>query len=263
MIQLADGNLSSFLRHLATTAPGGSYLEDERYLLFAGGHEYPGTYTNGVIRKSSAITPAELLARADAFFGDLGRRYMTWVRAHADLDLEREVRRRGYWLRPPDAGTAGIATERRLAPLPPPAPGTHVEIRRADDEASLHAYRDVIARGYQLAEAPGDMLETVLFSIDSLRVPEVTAFVAYRDEQPIGGSMAYVTGDVAGLQWLATVPEARGTGVGKRLFWAATDAAFDQGARCVTGQASAMGTPIWVAMGFSVVTRYRRYLSSG
>jgi hypothetical protein len=259
MRESSDRCLAAYLRHLAVTATGGRWLHDDRFLLFAGGHNYPGTYTNGAIRTSPMVTPAELLATADEFFGEIGRPYMVWVRDHADADLEASLRRRGCWLRPPEAGNPGIAHD---AALPPEPIAPEVEVRVADNDEDFLAYRRVIAHGYQLPDADDDLIETVLFSLASLQVPESKTVIATYRGKPVAGCMSFMVGDEAGLQWAATLPETRGKGLGlgRLVFERACNLSFEAGARCVSALASAQGVPIWTAMGFRVITHYRRYL---
>src|SRR6266480_7064350 len=92
LTEASDRSLAEFLAHVARTSSGGAVRQDDGMLLFAGGHNYPGAYTNGVMRLSADVAPARLLARADDFFGPLRRGYVVWVRDHADGDLKDVVR---------------------------------------------------------------------------------------------------------------------------------------------------------------------------
>lgn len=212
-----------------------------------------------MIRSGAAtLSGAELLDLAGGFFKGRRRGFVLWVRDHADADLDGYARSAGLWPRPPVDGNPGIAIDHRLPDRPIPA---DVELRRVVDETDRRDYLKVVAAGYNIGDVPVEMAETVLFSLASLAVPEVAAFVAYRDGQPLSACMAYVSDGSAGLQWCATLPAARGAGLGKTTFAAACNAGFAMGAECATGQGSELGTPIWVRMGFQVVTRYRRYLA--
>src|SRR5258708_2257620 len=79
-------DLCAYVAHLAVNAPDGSYDESAGVLTFAGGPAYPGTYTNGVIRKGDDANADTVLERARAFFRPLRRGYAIWVRDHADSD---------------------------------------------------------------------------------------------------------------------------------------------------------------------------------
>ena len=258
-----DANLCTYLAHLAATAQGGSFDTTDGVLTFAGGHAYPGTYTNGVTRISNDADAATVLARAESFFRPLRRGYAVWIRDHADHDLEQLAQDAGMFQRPPLEGNPAIAYQgpRFAVPnLSGRGPG-EVSIRRVDDDASRAAYLDGVLAGYGVAGLPPELADRVIFRKASLDDPRVAAFVAYIDESPQSGCMAFLDGDTAGMQWGATRPDARGRGLGKATFIAAANAAIDDGATLLTGQASQMGVPLWVSLGCEVVTHYRRYLA--
>ncbi len=254
-------NQAAFLRHLATNAAGGQVVEDERYLLFAGGHDYPGPYTNGAIRKTSAISPAEIFARADAFFGSLGRQYVIWVRSQGEADLGAEALRRGLWPRPPVGGNECIC---RLDPLEPAPALPGFRIRRAETDEELGAYIALVARSYGLDGGDPAVLEAVLFSRASLRAEEIGVFLG--QDGPGGGDVAgfcvYVAHECAGLQWLVTDPAVRGRGFGREIMRHGMAWSFERGVRSAWGVASQQGAPIWRGMGFEVPVRYQRYLAT-
>jgi GNAT superfamily N-acetyltransferase len=257
LLQHADRNLTSYLKHLADTATGGLSQDEPGFLLFAGTHAYPGTYTNGAIAKGTGVPAAELLARADDFFGRLGRSYVLWVRDHADSDLDTEARRRGLWLRPPASGNPCVVLQ-HPPELVPPAPG--VSVRRIETEEDRQAYLSLVARSYQLDEAPVGLVESVLFSLASLRGERVMSYLALRGEAPVAGCMVYLADGAAGLQWVVTDPSERGKGHARAASTALLIAAFERGSDSVIGQSSQLGLPLWLRMGFRVTTHYRRYV---
>jgi len=66
---------------------------------------------------------------------------------------------------------------------------------------------------------------------------------------------------VGGVYWVGTVPAARRRGAADAVTRHVTRAAFEQGARMVTLQASAAGEPVYRRMGYREVGRYARFLS--
>lgn len=255
-----DANLVAYLRHVAITADGGAVAERQGTLLFAGGHNHPGPYTNGVIRTGTASPPATaVLAAGEAFFGPRRRGYAVWVRGDADADLEAAARSAGLWQRPPLEGNPGIAIDRPPAEAPSP-PG--VEIARVHSDTGCQDYLRVVAASYGVDDAGLAIAEQIFFSLASLDAPQVAVFVAYRDGAPVAGAMVYVAAGAAGLYWGVTVPAERGRGLGRAICRSVVEAGFAMGARCAVAQSSAVGTPIWVRMGFEVVTHYRRYLAA-
>src|SRR5260221_9363984 len=154
ILERGDANLCAYLRHLAANAPDGSYDESAGVLTFAGGHAYPGTYTNGVIRKGDDTNADTVLERARAFFRPLRRGYAIWVRDHADSDLEVLVRQAGLFHRPPLEGNPRIAYSRGRLPVPDLGPD--VIMRRADDDTTRRHYLECFVAGYGIGGLPFD-----------------------------------------------------------------------------------------------------------
>jgi len=263
VLDACDRNLASYLEFLASTSAGGRVERGDGYLCFAGAHEYPGTYTNGVIRTddaSGARTPAELLARADAFFGSLGRSYVVWVRTHHDADLDLELQRRRLFVRPPAEGSEAVVLERHEVEPDPTPDG--VLVSEADDDEQLREFLLLVASCYSMPEAEVAMAEGVLFSVESLRHPDNHVYLA-RDQETgalLGGVTVYVSGQVGYLAWAVTDPLARGRGIGRFLFRHAAREAFAFDASFAWGVASQVGAPLWRSIGFETVSRYKRYV---
>jgi GNAT superfamily N-acetyltransferase len=258
MVRRGHANQVAYFRHLTMRATGGVVEEDERYLLFAGAHAQPGTFTNGVIRKTPGIGASELMARADVFFGSLNRQYILWSRADVDHDLDAEAGRRGLWVRPPENGNACIVLGHTLPPLTVP---TGYRIARAESEDELADYLALVARNWELAGAGQELAEALLFSIASLRAPEVAVLAAYdEDGRMCAGISGFLAEGCLGVEWGATDLSARGHGLARCLMQRMCDWGFRAGAECAWGVASQQGTPVWVRMGFTVATRFRRYL---
>lgn len=256
-----DENLADYLAHCARTAIGGIVEETSSDLLFAGGHSYPGSFSNGAIRRGLGADvgdPAELADRAADFFARVRRPYLFWIRDHLDADLAGVLLERGFTVREPVDGLSGVAVDVR----PDVREVPHgCDLRRVDDEAGFLDYLDVIAAVWQLGDAPRSVMEAVLFSLNSLRTEQMGVFVLYERGRAVSASANYVSGGCGGMQWTGTLKEALGRGFGQLVCAAAWNFAFDKGQDLVVGQASAIGTPVWHKMGFRTVTRYRRFLS--
>jgi GNAT superfamily N-acetyltransferase len=81
---------------------------------------------------------------------------------------------------------------------------------------------------------------------------EIAAVVSTADHAGVGGRDC-------GLYFGATVPSARGRGLGTRLLAAAMVEARDRGCLTASGQASVMAAPIWAGMGFETVFMFETY----
>jgi GNAT superfamily N-acetyltransferase len=89
--------------------------------------------------------------------------------------------------------------------------------------------------------------------------PQVAAFVGRVEGAPVASAMLIASGPVAGIYWVATVPEARRRGYGEALTWAAVEAGRRAGCAVASLQASAMGRPVYARMGFQHVIDYERF----
>ncbi|MCX6382607.1 MAG: GNAT family N-acetyltransferase [Armatimonadetes bacterium] len=69
--------------------------------------------------------------------------------------------------------------------------------------------------------------------------------------QPVAGSMVYFDKEFAVIQCVGTTPEARGRGFAPAVVSACIQAAKEEGYRYVVLQASDMGYPIYLKMGFT------------
>jgi hypothetical protein len=88
-------------------------------------------------------------------------------------------------------------------------------------------------------------------------------FIGRVDGRPVGSSFLTRTGSLAGIYAVGTATAARKRGVGTAVTWAAVAAAGDWGCDAVVLQASEMGYPVYVKMGFKSVVDYARFLPAG
>jgi hypothetical protein len=72
--------------------------------------------------------------------------------------------------------------------------------------------------------------------------------------------MTYVSDGVASLQWVGTVPAARTAGLGALVTIRATNMAFEHGASSCTLQASPMGAPLYLQLGYETIYHYTEFV---
>ena len=65
---------------------------------------------------------------------------------------------------------------------------------------------------------------------------------------------------MASVQWVGTVPSARGLGLGALVTTWVTNLAFDRGASSVNLQASPMGEPVYLRLGYETIFHYSEYV---
>ena len=139
--------------------PPAPLLEDDgRLLLFSTSKTWPGPYHNGAIRLDRSLHPAEVLARAQAFFADRPG-YCVWIAAHADADLERDAA--GEPATPRSRPRARPAWPSTTASTPASVPPGVTLDEVTDDEGRLD-YLAVTVEAYADSFLPRDAAEAQL-----------------------------------------------------------------------------------------------------
>lgn len=131
-----------------------------------------------------------------------------------------------------------------------PAPPEGVRIVEVDDDAGMADYDRTVIDGFPLRRTDGTLLETVLHP--GMRGGPWRFFVAYLEDEPVSVASAFVAAGIVQVEWVATLPEARGRGIGEAVTWRATLAEPGLPATLV---ASDMGRPVYERMGFLPVQR--------
>jgi ribosomal protein S18 acetylase RimI-like enzyme len=249
-------NLIESSRRLSALDPGTSFEVVPGGLFAATSLEHP-VIGNAAFRCEDEADPTELLERAREFFGGLGRGFALWARAGVAADDDLLVA----------AGSAGIESvyempemvlRRRVEKLRPP-PGA--ELRRVETEPDLLSFWDVAGGAYASLGFPPELFAANRSSRALLDDPDAAAFLALLGGEPVAIALTIVTHGVAGIYWVGTLEGARGSGLGRAVTAAATNAGFDLGAEIASLQASHMGRPVYEAMGYETIYDYRLLLS--
>ncbi len=146
-------------------------------------------------------------------------------------------------------------------PLPEPPPVDGVEVRLVDDEAGVHDFITVNAAAYGTYGMPAEVLSD-LFDETALMIedPAASIVVAPRGAEPIATAMTYESDDIASIQWVGTVPAARTAGLGGLVTTLATNVAFEHGASSCSLQASPMGEPLYLSLGYETIYHYEEFV---
>lgn len=188
------------------------------------------------------LPPEQVFARADAFFG--GTTYAVAVEAETAQPTEEALRAAGWRL---DEDEPALV----LTPIPTtiPEPPAGLTIELVSTEASL---RDFVA----LSGRAGRWTPPLAF----VRDPAVAFFVGYVAGAPVAACRFIRYEDVGEITGVTTIPAFRRRGIGTALTWAACAEGARRGCVAMTLTASAMGYPVYVAMGFVPVCTIRTYL---
>jgi hypothetical protein len=140
----------------------------------------------------------------------------------------------------------------RAAGGAPPASPPELEIELATTREELGEYEQVLVDGFPLEELqpwrPG-----VAFHPANLHVPGTAFYVGRVDGRAVSVAMSIVGCGVNHVEFVATLPDARGKGYGAAVTWAATLHAPDLPSLLI---ASDMGRPVYERMGYLALTRW-------
>lgn len=251
VVRLARRTLAEVLKETARRC-GGVVLEERGLLLVAGNHPCP-VLVNSALRIGT-MDASEVLSRAEAFFAKRGHPYEMWIRDGADSDLEKTALAAGMRLA---AELSGMVLH-HCPGDPEPSPG--IEIRRVEGIRGIQDFTNVAAEGFR-DEAPGlsELVRATFSEAQSLIAPDTAAFVVEDHGEPASAAMTMVKDGVAWIGWVATRPEARGRGLGRLATLAATCAGFALGATLASLEATKMGAPLYLRLGYREVLRYHNY----
>lgn len=254
-LRRAHLNLVDSSRQFFELDPGAAIEAEPGWLFGAGSSTHP-VISNGAFRRDDEVDADEFIARAGKFFAARDRRFSIWVKADQPEDDDLAA----------SAEAAGFQAVYEMPEMvleeqpdsPDLAPGAELrkleEVDQADDfwRVAIESYADIgfppeIFSGYT--------------NHAGLLAENVAAFIAYLDGEPVSIAMTMVSDAVAGIYWVGSRTQARGRGLGRAVTAAATAAGFELGANVASLQASPMGKPIYLAMGYEVAFDYRMLLS--
>ena len=251
LTRLAHLNYLAFCREATHWSDRGIVEESGGLLLGASGTDFPFLF-NAAVRTDPAVDPAEVLARADAFFDELDRGY-TLVTGPWDQDLAAHLEAEGLWAW---GNAPEMVCRQRLADVGPP---DGVELRQATDEGGIADLVRVCAAAYQSLGMPPEALTAAIDRYDRVLEPHVATVIAYQDDQPVASAQALLSNGIAGVFWVGTLEEGRGKGLGEAVCRWVTNWAFDNGAAAQSLEASTMGEPIYARMGYDELYRYTNW----
>jgi ribosomal protein S18 acetylase RimI-like enzyme len=249
LLERSDLNLLEYNREGARSTPGGIVHEEDGLCFYVPAHRFPVGFT-GVMRMDRSIPAADVLRRAREFFVPRGHGYTICAMMHRDADLAAHLAAEGIGQM---GNSPGMAIEHRIADSPLP-PGVTVEIVQGAEAA--REFADVSGAAYATYGLPPKIALRQFANPAYFDQPHITAWLARVGGAPVGTVMVLLTHGVAGIYWVGTTPDVRGRGIAAACTRLATNAGFDQGAAAVVLQASVMGEPIYLKMGYREITRY-------
>jgi hypothetical protein len=234
----------------------GAAIEANPGWLFGSGTDAHPVISNAAFRIDDEIAAEDFLARAQAYFDRRDRRFSVWVRGDEAADIDLLAAACSIGLVP-----AYQMPEMILGrPVVEPELPKGVELRRVETAEDAEAYWRVAASAYASLGFPSEIFASYR-NHHGLVAKNVVAFLAHLDGKPVSVAMAIVSHGVAGIYWVGTIKGARGEGLGRAATAAATNAGLELGAEIASLQASPMGEPLYLAMGYERIFSYRLLIS--
>ena len=160
------------------------------------------------------------------------------------------------------AGEApGMAID--LAALPAESEAiANFSVETVDSVAKQALWARIAGVGTEFPPAAIDALARIEATLDDPKYRAQRRYIGYLNGEPVASSALVLEAGVAGIYAVATVPPARGKGIGRAMTALPLMQARGLGYRAGILQASSMGRPIYVHMGFRDVCTYRLYIQS-
>jgi GNAT superfamily N-acetyltransferase len=134
----------------------------------------------------------------------------------------------------------------------------NLNIIEVTDRATLKTWCQIAMAGFGApAGAENNLYD--FYSRDMDIKQPVRFYLGLLNSNPVATSMVYFGAGVAGLYYIATLPEARNRGIGSAMTEKPLTVAREMGYRLGTLQASKMGEPVYRRMGFEEYCRVSSY----
>jgi len=254
-LRRAHLNLVDSSRQFFELDPGAAIETEPGWLFGAGSSNHP-VISNGAFRRDEAVDAGEFITRAKEFFAARDRRFSVWVKGDQAEDDDLVAAAEAA-----DFQAVYEMPEMVLGKRPePPNLSPGIELRKLESLEQADDFWRVAIESYADIGFPSEIFSGYT-NHAGLLAENVAAFIAYLDGEPVSIAMTIVSDAVAGIYWVGSRTQARGRGIGRAVTTAATAAGFDLGADVASLQASQMGKPIYLVMGYEVAFDYRMFLS--
>jgi ribosomal protein S18 acetylase RimI-like enzyme len=244
LVTAIRANMCDMFRLLSRSDPAEHY-ENERFTRWR--TKFPYAWFNGVF---SSGLPADgddaFIEKTIQYFHDQGVDSFTWwLEPHLKrLDWEPILSKHGFGF---SDDTPGMAVDlHQLNETLQPVDG--FEVREVRDEESLRTWANTFVNGYGLPSNWESM--TFDFWMKYGFDFPIRSYLGYLNGKPISTACIIFGGGAAGIYNVATLPEARGKGLGAAITLKSLQDAREMGYRVGVLQSSEMGFNIYKKLGF-------------
>ena len=254
LVNAIRGNLCDFFRFLTRSLPPDDGLENENFVRWH--TPLPHPWFNGMLCSTSpSQADGNFIQDSIQYFKKRDVDVFTcWLEPHLQRsDWDSYLAEHGFGF---SDGTPGMAVDLNSLPETPARP-KGLEIRIVEDEDEMRAWAHVFTPGYGLPADWENMIFEVWLGL-GLDFP-VRNYLGYLDGELLSTSTLFYGAGVAGIYDVATLPEARGGGLGSALTLAPLLDARRAGYRIGVLQSSEMGYGVYQKMGFRHLCQIENY----
>jgi ribosomal protein S18 acetylase RimI-like enzyme len=244
LVAAIRANLCDFFRELSRTNPA-EHFENGQFTRWY--TPIPHPWFNGVLSADLPSAANEAFIKDTIqYFRDKGVHTFTWwMDPHRKpLDWEPALSKHGFGFADDTPGMAVDLHALNESILK----ASGFEIRVVEDEATLRTWTNIFIKGYGLP-ADWESLSFELWLKFGFDFP-MRNYLGYLNGEPVATSTVFYGGGVAGIYDVATLPEARGKGLGAALTLQPLLDARAMGYRSGVLQSSEMGFNIYKKLGF-------------
>ena len=244
LVTAIRANLCDFYRYLSRSIPE-EHFENEKFTRWYSSLEHP--WFNGVLSSHPPqVNDETFIQETIQYFRSKQLDVFTWwVEPHLKASVWKSVlTKHGFGF---SDDTPGMAADlQALNEFAPSIEG--LEVRAVTEEDSLGTWAHVFTLGYSLPPAWETSI-CGLWARLGLDLP-LRNYVGTLNGAPVATSSIFLGGGAAGIYSVATLPEARGKGIGAAMTLRPLQEARDMGYRIGVLQSSEMGYTVYKKLGF-------------
>jgi ribosomal protein S18 acetylase RimI-like enzyme len=206
--------------------------------------------------KFAAESADRRIAEIVDWFGQRGDPFSWWLGPDSEpADLAERLQQHGFILEEEHVpGMAAVLDGQPPVEMPP-----STSIDRVSDATEFRTFCDVLAAGFEAPALLGDAffrLGEVGFGDD---VP-YRHYLAHTDGRPVATTTSVIAGDVLGIYNVATLPDARGRGLGRAITLASMGDGALAGCGMAVLEASELGRSVYEKLGFRAFADYQLFV---
>ncbi len=253
LVDAIEQNCIDFFMELGR-GPGCEVHEERGVTWFA--TNIPDPLLNGVM--TASLAPEDVGRRVDELLAEFGKRRLPleWTVGSSTVpqDLGRHLQAKGF---AHVLVVPGMAMD--LATLPDEPVPPDLTIDRVESRRQLETFLRIFTSTFQIDEVVVPRFLEVRMGLPPDHGEKSVAFLGRLKGRAVASAELFVSGGVAGLYSVGTLPAARGRGIGRAMTIAALREGRERGYRVGALQGTTMGVPVYRRLGFREYGQFEIY----